>query len=432
MKLSNAIISKSKPREKNYRLSDGDGLHLLVHSNGSKYWQFRYRFSGKERPPLSLGKFPDLTLKEARDKRTDAKRLIRDGIDPQAQRKKEKLHEEFKNRNLFETVAKEWHDRKSPKWTNDHAITVWQRLENHVFPWISKRPIAEITSLELLTVIQKIEAKGLFETAHRVLHICDSIFRFAIITARMEINPAPNLRDALSPNILEHLPAIHPHEAPAFFQAFRKLTTNETYKLAFRLLALCVTRTGELRHAQWPNFDIGNSEWIIPANYTKCRREHVVPLPRQAIIALRELAELDHPGPWLFPNCSPRKHPVISENAINNMISKMGYKGRMVGHGFRSLFSTVTNEAGFNPDAIERQLAHVEGNSVRAAYNRALYLPERRKIMQWWANWIEQQHCQKQKRVTKNVGNAQELLRNIELDRVIVTPMPTRITSHSS
>lgn len=419
MKLTNSTLKNAQPRAKAFRLSDGDGLHLLIHPNGSKYWQMRYRFAGRERPPLSLGKYPEVTLAKAREKRTDIRRLISDGIDPHSQRKQEKLAELFKDRNSFETVATEWHQRNQARWTKDHATTVWQRLENHVFPWIRKRPIAEISPLELLEVIQKIESKKLHETAHRVLHICDSIFRFAIVTARLEINPAPNLRGALQPNIIDHLPSIRPSEAPAFFAAFRKLSTNRTYKLAFRLLALSVVRTGELRHARWSDFDIENQEWIIPAEHTKCRREHIVPLPHQAIVILRELAELDHAGPWAFPNQHPRKHPVMSENALNNMIKQMGYKGKMVGHGFRSLFSTVTNEQGFNPDAIERQLAHIEGNSVRAAYNRADYLSERREILQWWADWLDGQGQVTREMKTRSKKDARFLLRQFDRNSAI-------------
>lgn len=414
MKLTNSTLKNAQPRAKAFRLSDGDGLYLLIHPNGSKYWQIRYRFAGKERPPLSLGKYPELTLAKAREKRSEVRKLLSNGIDPHSQRKQEKLAEQFKNKNSFEVVATEWHHRNRPRWTKDHAVTVWQRLENHVFPLLRSRPVAEITPLELLTVLQKIESKKLHETAHRVLHICDAIFRFAIVTARLEINPAPNLRGALQPHIIEHLPSIRPSEVPAFFAAFRKLSTNRTYKLAFRLLALSVVRTGELRHARWSDFDIENREWIIPAEHTKCRREHIVPLPQQAISILRELTELDHAGPWAFPNQQPRKHPVMSENALNNMIKQMGYRGKMVGHGFRSLFSTVTNEQGFNPDAIERQLAHIEANSVRAAYNRADYLSERREIMQWWADWLDGQAHSSQKNKARPKKDARFLLRQID------------------
>ena len=414
MKLNHALIQNASPKKKPYRLSDGRGLHVLIHPNGSKYWQFRYRFASRERPPLSLGQFPEVMLSEARDQRDDLRRALRQGIDPQAQKKQEKLQSIFKDLNSFAVVAKEWHDRNLSRWTPNHAVTVWNRLENHVFASLGSRPIADISPLELLNVIQRIESKQLFETAHRVLHICDAIFRFAIVTARMEINPAPNLKNALQPNVIKHLPSLPPSEVPAFFAAFRKLDSNKTYKLAFQFLSLTAVRTGELRHARWKDFDIANRQWIVPPEYTKCRREHIVPLSSQSLVILQQLEELGHSGQWLFPNQFARTHPVMSENAINLMISNMGFKGRMVGHGFRSLFSSVLNEKSFNPDAIERQLAHVETNSVRAAYNRALYMPERKEIMQWWADWLDQKQASPALRgITSPKVDARHLLKNL-------------------
>ncbi len=388
MLLSDVKIRNSKPREKAYRLNDGEGLYLVVRPNGGRYWQFRYRFAEKEKS-LSLGKYPRVSLVEARRRKVATLNRLDGGIDPSARRKQEKLLAVFRERNSFLAIAGEWRDRNAAVWTEERTKQTWGRLSNHVLPYLGSRPVAEIKPLELLEVIRKVEAKGATDMSRRVLQICGAIFNYAIITGRAEYNITQGLSKALIPHRVKHYPALSEAELPEFLSVLEEFEVREQNKIALRLLLLTALRTGELRHGKWRDIDLEKKEWRIPAENTKMGTEHLVPLSSQAVRLLNLLRKLTGQGQWLFPNPFERIHPVISENAINDMLTKMGYKGRIVGHGFRSLFSTVLNEHGFNRDAIERQLAHMERNGVRAAYNRAEYLDERRRMMQWWADFLE-------------------------------------------
>lgn len=388
MGLNEMKIRNAKSIGKNSKLNDGDGLYLLVHENGSKYWQFRYKFAEKAKV-LSIGKYPEVSLAEARERKSDAQRLLRDFIDPSAHKKQQKTILAYQHRNTFYAVASEWHERNKGVWKPRHAMQTWRRLENHIFPELGKRPVSEIKPLEVLSVVQKVEAKGLTDICVRVLWICSSVFRYAVITGRAEHNPALNLKGALKPYRENHLPSLRARDIPEFLDALDSLNTSKQDQIAFKLLLLTALRTGELRRGRWEDIDFQAGEWRVPAEMMKMRDEHIVPLSSQAIVLLRELNSISGHQPWLFPSRYGRVNPVMHENRINDMIESMGYKGRVVGHGFRSMFSTILNEHGFNRDAIERQLAHVERNGVRAAYNRAEYLPERRYIMQWWADFIE-------------------------------------------
>lgn len=391
MILTDAKIRATKPNEKTFRLGDGEGLFLVVRPNGNKHWQLRYRFLDKEKT-LSLGKYPRVSLAEARDKKIDSLRLIDSGKDPSTKRKEEKALAIFRDRNSFGAVTQEWLDRNKAVWSERHSRRVSERLDNHILPKIGKRPISEILPLEMLSVIQKIEATGAVYSAHRILQICGSIFNYAIITGRAQHNITIGLSTALRPHREKHHPTLRAQELSGFLKALEELQTTEQNKLAFKLLLLTAVRTGEMRYSKWSDVDFEAKEWCIPAEITKMRTEHIVPLSRQAINILKRLNELTGHQEWLFPNQQKQRHPVMSENTINHMIDRMGYKGRIVGHGFRSLFSTVLNENGFNRDAIERQLAHMERNAVRAAYNRAEYMTERREIMQWWADFVMNQY----------------------------------------
>ncbi|MFD2256878.1 tyrosine-type recombinase/integrase [Luteolibacter algae] len=388
MILNETKIRKVNSNGKAIKLNDGDGLYLLVHANGSKYWQFRYAFAGKAKV-LSIGKYPEVSLVEARDRKIDAQRLLRDFIDPSSHKLQQKMLVTYQHRNTFFAVAEEWLNRNKVVWTPRHADRTWRRLEIHVFPDLGKRPISEIKPMELLWVIQKIEATGVTDTCVRILKICSAIFRFGIVTGRLEHNPALNLRGALKPYRETHFPALKARELPSFLGELDKLNTSEQNKIAFRTLLMTAVRSGELRHSRWEDVDLEAGEWRIPAEMMKMREEHIVPLSSQVISLLEQLRAMTGNGPWLFPSQQGRVHAIMSENTINSMIRRMGYKGKVVGHGFRSMFSTTLNEHGFNRDAIERQLAHMERNGVRAAYNRAEYLPERRFMMQWWADFIE-------------------------------------------
>ena len=387
MNLSDAKIRNAKKKANSYKLSDGGGLVLLVHQNGSKYWRFNYRFAGKSRS-LSLGPYPQVTLVEARAGREQAKALLRDHLDPAAKRKEEKLIAHYRDRNTFELIAEEWRHCNSPRWTERHEDRTWSRLQNHVFSSIGGRAAADIKPLEILAIIRRLEADDLTDTSRRILGIIRSVFAYAIATGRCEINPAIQLAGTLRPHRVEHYPTLRPHEIGEFQRDLRNVNTTEQNRIAVLILMHTAVRTGELRFGRWQDIDIERAEWRIPAEFTKMRREHWVPLSFEVLGLLNELKGYSSSGIWLFPNQQGRVQPVMSENTINHLIRRMGYHGRLVGHGFRALFSTVMNEEGFNRDAIERQLAHQEKSAVRAAYNRAEYLPERREMLNWWSKFL--------------------------------------------
>lgn len=387
MILTDAKIKGTKAHKETFRLKDGEGLHLIIRPNGSKHWQLRYRFLNKEKT-LSLGKYPRVSLAEARSRKVDAMRLLDSDIEPSARRREEKAQAIFRDRNSFGSVSEDWFERNKDSWTPRHAKNTRSRLDLHIQPKLKNRPVEEIRPLELLDVLQSVERSGAVYMAHRCLQICNSIFNFAIITGRAQHNIAIGLNSALKHHKEKHHPTLRATEIPGFLDALEALESCEQNKLAFKLLLLTALRTGEMRFSKWCDIDIRAKEWRIPAENTKMRTEHMVPLPRQGLSLLDQLRELTGHQKWLFPTICGYRHEVMSENTINDMIKRMDYKGRIVGHGFRSLFSTVLNENGFNRDAIERQLAHMERNAIRAAYNRAEYMKERQILMQWWANFL--------------------------------------------
>lgn len=403
MKLTDWKIKNLTPRAKPYRVADGGGLALRVNPTGQKTWELRYRFAGKEKG-LSLGPYPTRSLRDAREQRIEYEKLLIDGVDPSALRQQEKLHRVYRDKNSFLEVAKEWRDNKAAAWTEKHAVKTWGRIQNHVIPSLGSRPVAEINSLELLAVIQLIENAGLTEMSRRVLQLCASIFRYAKITGRVEHNPAEGLGDALRSHRPTHYPTIDPAELPEFFKALRTVDCSEQCRLAFEILLHTALRTGELRQAKWQDLKLEQKKWVVPAETTKARRVLEVPLSSQVIDLLRRLREITGQQQWMFPNQQSRKHPIMSDATILRVIERMGYKGRMVGHGVRSLFSSVLNEKGFNADAIEKQLAHQERNAVRAAYNRAQYWKERKEMMHWWSDFlISQERCLVRSRIPTGV-----------------------------
>ena len=397
MALTDVKIRNAKPKQKPYKLGDGDGLHLLVRSNGAKYWQFRYQFAGKEKT-ASFGAYPKVRLAEARQRRAEAERLLRDCVDPNAKKKQDKLDLIYRDRNSFGAVAEEWLERNCDSWSERYTKEINSRLANHLLPSLGQRAIADIKPLEVLTVIQRLERRGKTEMSHRILQICKSVCDFAVITGRLENNPTASLAKALKRHKVTHYPIIPVQEIPEFLSALDNLKAGEQSKLAFRILLYTAVRTCELRYSKWSDVDFQAREWRIRAEVMKMRSEHIVPLSRQVLEFFRQLHDLTGHSEWLVPTQCGYVHKVMCENTINVMIKKMGYKGRIVGHGFRSLFSTVLNEHGFRIDAIERQLAHVDSSKVRAIYNRAEYLEERRELMQFWADFLES------KQVAKN-GN---------------------------
>ncbi|TVM30532.1 tyrosine-type recombinase/integrase [Oceanidesulfovibrio marinus] len=392
MPLTDAEAKNAKPREKAYRLYDSEGLYLEVAPTGSKLWRLKYRFDGKEKR-LALGKYPTTSLKKARDKRHEAKGLLDDGVDPSAARKKKRqdqTREETRLRNTYEAVAREWFGKFLADKAPGHRDTVISRQEKNIFPHLGSRPIDEIEPPELLAAIKRIEARGALEVAHRTLQVCGQIFRYGVASGYCPRDSAADLRGALPPSKTKHHASItEPKEVASLLRAIDGYSGHFVTRCALRLAPLLFVRPGELRHAEWKEINFDSAEWRIPAEKMKMRRGHIVPLSRQALEILRELHFLTGEGKYLFPSMRTASRP-FSENTVNASLRRMGYsKDEMTGHGFRSMASTLLNEHGWNRDAIERQLAHVEGNSVRAAYNYAELLPERRKMMQWWADYLE-------------------------------------------
>jgi len=387
MRLTETAVRNAKPRDVPYKMMDGGGLFLLVNPNGNKLWRFSYRFLKKWKT-LALGFYPEVSLKEAREKHFAARKLHAAGIDPAAKKQEDKQAAIAKTQNTFRAVADEWHKASLAKWIPDNAERIWRRLENNVFLELGDRPINEIKPLDLLNTIKIVEKRGATDLSKRVLRTCGQIFRYAVVHGKAEYNITSGLSDGLKAHRAQHYPAISVKELPKFFAALDAVQTSTQNKLAIRLIALTFVRQGELRLAKWSDIDFEDKEWRIPAENTKMRERHIVPLAKQTIKILKELQKITGNSDYLFPSQNRQKHPIMSENTINMVIKKMGYKGQMVGHGFRSTASTALNELGLKSDLIERQLAHAPRNQVRAAYNRAEYLDERKKMMQTWADYL--------------------------------------------
>lgn len=394
MALTDVKVRNAKPTEKQFKLFDGDGLFLLVMPpgkktpNGSKCWRFKYRFGGKEKL-LALGTYPEVTLSDARDKRTEARRLIAADIDPGEARKARKLANAEKAANTFEVVAREWYGKNEPVWSPTHAVMVISRLEKDVFPVIGNRPISEIKAPEVLRMLQNIEARGVIETAYRIKIVCGQVFRYATVTGRADGDPTTALKGALSKRRVKHHASItDPKEVARLLKAIDAYQGGFVVKSALRLAPLVFVRPGELRKAEWADIDLGNAEWNIPAEKMKMKQPHLVPLSKQAVEILRELQPVTGSGKYLFPG---RASKPMSENGINAALRYLGYdKDTMTGHGFRAMARTILDEVlQVRIDFIEHQLAHAVKDPNGRAYNRTSHLAERRKMMQTWADYLD-------------------------------------------
>jgi integrase len=383
--LNDTRVRSAKSREKAFKLSDERGLFLLVMPTGSRLWRLKYRVNGREKL-ISLGAYPDVTLKRAREKRDAARRLIADGIDPSVQRKAERAA----LAQSFEGVAKEWLELQTKSLAPETISILTARLDSGLYPYIGSRPIAAITPQELLGALRRIEARGRHETAHRVRALAGRVFRYAVATGRAHHDVAADLRGALAPVKSKNFASVtDPVRVGELMRAIHGYSGHPVTALALKLAPLVFVRPGELRAAEWPEFDLENAEWRIPGDRMKMGEPHLVPLSRQALAILRELKPLARGGKYLFPSLRTRDRP-MSDNTINAALRRMGYTSEeQTGHGFRSMASTLLNEQGFPPDVIELQLAHTERNKVRAAYNKAQRLPERRKMMQAWADYLD-------------------------------------------
>jgi len=388
MALTDLAAKNAKPREKDYKLAAEKGLHLLVKANGAKYWRMKYRFAGKEKS-LAFGVYPEVRVKEAIEKRDIARKQIRDGHDPALNKKKAKLQRHVDATNSFESVAREWLTMKSKTWAPIHSEKVERSLVLDVFPFVGSIPINQIDSVLLRTVLEPVQKRGALDIASRLRQRCSSVFKFGMVLGACDRDPAEPLKIVMTPPTKGHFAALEAKEMPAFLKAVNTYNFQAQTRLAMRLLMLTFVRTTELINARWDEIDLEEEIWNIPAERMKEKRAHFVPLSKQSLQCLEELQALTGRCDLLFPKRGTAREP-MSNSTILRVIERVGYKGRMTGHGFRSVASSVLNESGkFDFDAIERQLSHEDRNDIRAAYNRAKYIDERRRMMQWWADKID-------------------------------------------
>lgn len=388
--LSDIQVKNAKPKDKEYKLVDGFGLHLLVTPSGGKLWRVQYRFDEKQKT-LALGAYPAITLADARQRREDAKKLLANGIDPGEFKKSQKQSKHELSANSFELVAREWHIKFSGKWSVNHAATIIDRLEKDVFPWLGNKAIAEIKAPELLDVLRRIDGRGALDTAHRIRHHCGQIFSYAIATGLTERNIAADLQGALPPVQGGHFAApIDPKAVAPLLRAIDDFTGSFVVKCAIQLAPMLFVRPGELRHAEWSEIDFDEAIWSIPAGKMKMKTAHIVPLSRQAIEVLKKLHPLTGTGRYLFP-CHRSPLRCMSENAVNAGLRRMGFeKSEITSHGFRAMARTILDEVlQVRPDFIEHQLAHAVKDPNGRAYNRTAHLTERKKMMQLWADYLD-------------------------------------------
>ena len=388
MPLTDTRIRTLKFTGKPAKYADGGGLHLYVSSSGKKLWRMTYYYDKKEKV-LSFGEYPVISLEKAREKRLEAKQLLTEGVDPGAHKKAIKEAQRSEVNDTFQTIAIEWYKTRTTDFTEKHRGTVMYRMEKYIFPFIGGEHIAKMEAPDILAVVKPLEHKGQNETARRILQIISQVYRYAVITGRAKRNPATDLHGALRPRKVVHRAAIT--EPAKVAQLLRNCDSYEGYfpiVCALRLAPLVFVRPTELRAAEWTEFNFESKEWRIPAQRMKMKQMHIVPLAKQAMAILEELHAYSGSGKYLFPSIRTETRP-LSDATLLNALRRMGYaKDEMCTHGFRSIASTLLNEFGYNRDWIERQLAHGERNDVRAAYNYAEYLPERRKMMQEWADYL--------------------------------------------
>ncbi|EMR3754891.1 integrase [Proteus mirabilis] len=401
MALTDAKVRAAKPLDKSYKLTDGDGMHLMVHINGSKYWRLQYRFGGKQKM-LALGVYPDISLAEAREKRDATRKLIANGFDP-SEKRKEVKEEQQKEFNTFEKVARGWH-ATNKKWSEGHSHRVLKSLEDNIFTAIGKRNIAELKTRDLLEPIKDVEMSGRLEVAARLQQRVTAIMRYAVQSGLIDYNPAQDMAGAVATGKRVHRAALELKRLPEFLQRIDDYKGRPLTKLAVKLTLLVFIRSSELRFARWDEIDFENAMWTIPAERetiegvkhshrgSKMRTTHLVPLSRQAIEILKQIYQFSGNHELIFiGDHNPRKP--MSENTVNNALRVMGYdtKTEVCGHGFRTMACSSLIESGlWSKDAVERQMSHQERNSVRAAYiHKAEHIEERRLMVQWWADYLD-------------------------------------------
>ncbi|MDY0029229.1 MAG: integrase arm-type DNA-binding domain-containing protein [Pseudobdellovibrionaceae bacterium] len=393
MSLSDVACRNSKPKEKPYKLTDSLGLYLLVNPTGSKLWRMKYRYFGKERT-LSIGPYPLITLQEARDERDKARKLLAAHQDPSLAKQEVKRLAAESASNTFESVARDWHERYKVRWSEKHAQTVMRRLEIDLFPTIGKIPVKDITTPRITAVIEAIEKRGAYEMARRCLQYARAIFSYAKIKGKVEHNPADiKAKDFLTNPEQGHFAAMEAKDLPAFLERLHRNDgrLNIQTKIAMELLLLTFVRTGELRMARWEEIDFEKAQWVIPGERMKMGRDHIVPLSTQAIELFKEMQGMNGHREWIFTNQRDPRKP-MSDGAILMALNRMGYRGIHTGHGFRALaMTTIMEELGYRYEIPDIQLAHAKGDDIRRAYDRTKFLPERIKMMQEWADYIDAQ-----------------------------------------
>ncbi|MBD2842237.1 tyrosine-type recombinase/integrase [Erythrobacter rubeus] len=395
MALSDTKLRSLKPREKTYKLADGGGLIIAVSPKGRKTWKLAYRFAGKQKE-LTGGTYPSVGLAAARTWRDKAKAQLSEGIDPSEARKQARRQIELEDANSFEQVAREWHESRKPRWSERYAWITLRRLEADIFPEIGDVPISKLASRQILAAVRKVEDRGSIEMAKRLNSIVGEVFQYAVALQLAERDPSKDHLGALRKRIpVQHHKALPQRELPQFFERLHADPPEPMTTIALLFTIYTMVRTNETRFAVWSeleNLDGKKPLWRIPAKRMKMRYEHLVPLTPTVVALLKELRALRLPGPHLFPGL---RKGVMSENTMLFALYRLGYKGKATVHGFRGLASTVLNESGkFQSDWIERQLAHDERNQVRAAYNSAQYLPKRREMLEWWAQYLDNRRAE--------------------------------------
>ena len=388
-KLTELGIKKSKSSIKEKKLYDGKGLYLLLHTNGSKYWRVKYRFLDKEKV-FSLGVWPNISLTDARKIRNEVKIVLKSGQDPNVVKNNILLNKQVDQLNTFKAVADEWLLIKEKEWKQNNFQDVKRAIENHLYPDLGHRPLSEITSAELLLVLKKIEGQGKYEATRRARQKCEAIFRYANLSQRCENNPASNLKGALASPKKKKFNALNPEELPEFLIKLNEYNGSIITKLALRLVLYTLARTAEIRFATWNEFDLESSEplWRVPKERMKMGIEHHVPLSSQSLRVIKQVRKYSEGDHYVFHQINNPNKP-MSENTMLYAIYRMGYRSHATVHGFRATISTLLNEKEYNADVIERLLSHQEKNKVRDSYNRAEYLPQRKKYLQWLGDYID-------------------------------------------
>ena len=390
-RLTIAEVERSKPQDKDYTLQDGDGLYLLIKTNGSKSWRFNYYRPGvtpKKRALLSFGLYPDVSLAAAREKRDEARTLVASGIDPQHRIKQQREHAQYQSDSVFSVVAVQWFEIKKTTVSADHAFDIWRSIEREVLPSVGDMPIQDIKPRHLIQALEHIKLRGALETLRRIIQRINEIMIFAINLGLIDINPASGISYAFEKPKKEHQPSIRPERLPEFLTALSRANVTLQTRCLILWQLLNIVRPSEAVSVAWADIDFETSRWVIPAEKMKMKREHIVPLSSQALAILEQLRPISGHREYVFPSIKEPRQPMHAQTA-NAAIKRMGFNGELVAHGMRAIASTAMNEAGHSPDVVEAALAHLEKDEVRRAYNRSVYLEQRVELMQWWGDFVE-------------------------------------------